>query len=327
MAYTFIAGWKMAKVERIDEELCRRLHKNSCNWSTHKIITQMMEEDGTPVRKGPFLKAEDEIINENIEMFKEEYPDIDPIHLLLLDDPKEKRRIARRTGFYTKLSLGLNRTCYEVHHRLKRVLYADRMVDGKFTAEEEQKITHLHEVYGNNWNIIESEMGRKSSSLRAKWRNMGGTKRGKWSDEEDKLLIASIEDWKSKMSIEDDESLHSSMPWEEIAKVIPSRNAKQCRSHWQNTLRQPYFVETTNKDKFCWTKENKAELVFNMSAQNVQYEEDVDFDAIRQTFENGGFVISSVHLRRMWQRIKTSIPGNLLMSFEEKLDKAVDQYL
>ena len=317
----------MAKVARIDEELCRRLHKNSCNWNTHKIITQMMEEDGTPVRKGHFSKGEDEIINENIEMFKEEYPDIDPIHLLLLDDRNEKKRIARRTGFYTKLSLGLNRTCYEVHHRLKRVLYDEYMVDGKYTAEELQKMTHLHEVYGNNWIIIASKMGRKSSSCRFKWFSMGDVKRGIWSDEEDKLLIASIENWKSEMSIEDDISLHSSMPWQRISKGVPSRNSLQCRQRWLNTLRQSYFVETANKDKLCWTKENKAELVFNMSAQNVQYEEDVDFEAIRRTFENGGFVISSVQLRRMWQRIKTSIPGNLLMSFEEKLDKAVDQYL
>ena len=313
-------------VDRIAGTLCTALHDcNSISWTVSNRLKTEMKENGTPVRSGPWLKGEDEIIRENIKSFQETYPDIAPVALLLAKNDSEKKELVSKTNIHARLAQGLNRTCHDVNHRIKYVLYPDHNMTGKYDDAEADMVTGLYQMYGNNWSLLGRKLGRTNSSVKCKWRNLQVTKKGRWDHEEERLLIAAIYDYQREHNLSDD-SLHNNIPWEEICKGFAGRTPKQCREHWLDVLRQKYFVENSIAERFHWTWAKRAELLVLISTQGVQHEDNIDFDVIRQSFENGGDMVSRQNIRKAWHKIKSSIPGYIIMSFEEILDQAVAKY-
>ena len=316
------SGKPFLKVERVSAERCSELHSsNMCDPVAAKEIRRKMKEEGRPIRSGNFLPGEDDIIVENLQNYHKDYPENNPLFMVHSRRSiiKGKRSIVESTLYYSRIAEGLNRTIYDVISRLKYVLFPGMHVTrkGKLSVDETHNLNEMYKKHGPRWKLISTKLGRNEKNLLAQWRHMQATKFGHWDCTEDNLLIESIKLHSDK--VEGD--LHNCLPWASIAKAVPGRNLVQCRNHWMFKLRHKVFQQEHHFDTLSWSNDQNMELITQICNQNVRFEEDVDFDAIRHYFEKDGFVVSNGQISKQWRQLKMKVNKYLIKSFEEILDE------
>jgi hypothetical protein len=122
---------------------------------------------------------------------------------------------------------------------------------GKWTAEEDAKLTKAVETFGKDWVAVAALVPERTNlQCRYRWLStfdptIGGTSachKGNWTPEEDAKLIAAVE------MLDKD--------WAAVAPLVPGRNSIQCRARWLNSL----DPATTASRKGKWTVEEDAKL-------------------------------------------------------------------
>jgi hypothetical protein len=124
---------------------------------------------------------------------------------------------------------------------------------GKWTAGEDAKLIGAVQQHGKDWVAVAAMVpGRTNVQCRAAWSfrfeptiEATPTNRGKWTEEEDEMLIDAVR----KCGKGD---------WDAVAALVPSRTSVQCRTIW--TIRVGPTVEGKPPNFFRWTPEEDAKL-------------------------------------------------------------------
>ncbi|KAJ7507517.1 hypothetical protein B0H11DRAFT_2218359 [Mycena galericulata] len=116
-----------------------------------------------------------------------------------------------------------------------------------WTPDADQKLLDAVKQYGTSWGLVARYVGPDVSGPQCSTRFLRtldtSLRRGTWSAEEDKRLIAAVAGYGKS--------------WAEVATVIPGRNSEQCRDRWSGNL-DP--AKASNKDD-AWTEEEDKTLI------------------------------------------------------------------
>ncbi|CAI5438446.1 unnamed protein product [Caenorhabditis angaria] len=131
------------------------------------------------------------------------------------------------------LQLGTNRPAFQCLEKYKSECSTNTR---EWTNEEDQKLitlTKLMTVNGNiQWEKVAQFMpGRSRIQVRVRFTHSldANIKHGRWTDQEDMLLISAV----SRIGAKD---------WAKVASAVPGRNDSQCRERWANVLNKPVNV-------------------------------------------------------------------------------------
>jgi hypothetical protein len=109
-----------------------------------------------------------------------------------------------------------------------------------WTAQQDQYLKDLVERYGEDWETVtalfnERYLPRSESLIQSRWQKQldPSLVKGLFSQDEDDKILAYVEQ-------------NGPTSWHDVAKLLPGRNAKQCRERWFNHL-------DPNIDKGPWT--------------------------------------------------------------------------
>jgi uncharacterized FlgJ-related protein len=116
--------------------------------------------------------------------------------------------------------------------------------NGKWTLEEDTKLTEVVKKYGKDWVAVAKVVpGRTRGQCRRRWVNtldiFNGTK-GKWTPAEDTKLTEVVKKY--------------GKDWVAVSKLVPGRTNEQCRHRWVGALNVP------NGKKGKWTPAEDAKL-------------------------------------------------------------------
>ena len=142
----------------------------------------------------------------------------------------------------------------------------------KWTQEEDDMLRTAISIHGTSkWSLVASMVkGRTAMQCSTRWQGALNTTihKGKWEPEEDRILIAAVEKWKtehppqspSQYDSDDDDEHGESVPWGIIATMLPRRRTGiQCQARWSEAL-----DPTVRKGK--WTPE-EDEMLFKGVAE------------------------------------------------------------
>jgi hypothetical protein len=129
---------------------------------------------------------------------------------------------------------------------------------GKWTAEEDAKLTNAVTELGNNdWMQVATLVpGRTNIQCRSRWVTFlvltidqtTTSNKGKWTEEESENLIEAVKK-------------HGSNSWIAAAELVPGRNSSQCRQRWVLSLDPTIDQTATHVDtKGKWSEEEDAIL-------------------------------------------------------------------
>ncbi|KAF8103701.1 hypothetical protein N665_0186s0069 [Sinapis alba] len=127
-------------------------------------------------------------------------------------------------------------------NRWKKTLHPTRTRVGKFSSEEEKRLTVAVTLFGaQNWHKIARFVpGRTSTQCREKWANCldPNVNHGKWAKEEDAKLREAMAE-------------HEIGNWSKIASHVPRRTDNQCRRRWMQLYphQVPLLQEATRLRK------------------------------------------------------------------------------
>ncbi|XP_060069307.1 cyclin-D-binding Myb-like transcription factor 1 [Ylistrum balloti] len=276
---------------------------------------------GIKIRTGKWVQQEDDMLMENFENIKNEYPlDMDNGFLLqilfinyLASSKEERDRVkmfCKHSDFYIRLAGRLRRSPESIVDRARKIL--PNWKTGPFSPEEEETLLSLHKLHGNRWSVIGYEMNRSRNSVMDHYQIIkdGKRKKGTWTEEETNLLLQIISE---EMETDDLLSLpHFNMPWAKIGKRMPNRNGKQCRSHWVYQLR-PLLVQGGKRVQ----QVDKVKFIAELCNLNVETEKDIDWEAMLERIPEAG---TPQQLQQQWQKMKLAIFNVERMTFDEIRD-------
>ncbi|ULU12304.1 hypothetical protein L3Y34_015551 [Caenorhabditis briggsae] len=131
------------------------------------------------------------------------------------------------------LNLGTNRTSYQCMEKYKTDVSQHSK---EWTQDEDTKLialTKLTSINGHiQWDKVAQFMpGRTRQQVRTRFSHSldSSVKHGRWSDQEDVLLISAI-------------SRYGAKDWAKVAQAVRNRNDSQCRERWMNVLNRSAHV-------------------------------------------------------------------------------------
>ncbi|SCZ88722.1 BZ3500_MvSof-1268-A1-R1_Chr2-1g04593 [Microbotryum saponariae] len=147
--------------------------------------------------------------------------------------------------------LGTHRTPSDCLRQLRRRPY--HSLPRPFDASEDAKLLQGMTLYGQDWQALSAYVGRPANALITRWTKtlQPDIKKGKFTPEEDELLLQAVERWGTKK-------------WKEVSSVVRFRTDAQCRERWFNHL----DPEVRQNKKKRWTQQ-EDELLRRLRAEGM----------------------------------------------------------
>jgi hypothetical protein len=156
-------------------------------------------------------------------------------------------------------------------HRYKTVLNPDTLkVKGRWTPEEDQKLTQLVQEYGTkNWRFIASHLkGRLPKQCRERWCNQldPNIRKDSLTPKEWAIVKAAHEKYGNR--------------WAEIAKLIPGRTANHIKNQWNTMLRRA-SMQQSRKRRREWEDDDDDDDDIEINSEECDNDDNgsnIDFD-------------------------------------------------
>ncbi|XP_040599793.1 cyclin-D-binding Myb-like transcription factor 1 [Mesocricetus auratus] len=266
-------------------------------WFTGKEVKENLTKQGHTWKQGTWSKEETAILMNNIERYMQEHGVENAAEIIF------KMSKGKRKDFYRSISLGLNRPLFSIYRRVVR-MYDDRNHVGKYSPEEIEKLKELWQEHGNDWIKIGAAMGRSPSSVKDRCRLMKHPfKAGKWTEEEEKVLVDAVHEL---TCTEMGEKVTQGVSWAAVAQRVGTRSEKQCRTKWLNYLnwKQAGGIE--------WSRKDEVTLIHRLAELDVADENEIPWDDLAEGWQS---VRSPQWLRSKWWTIKRQITNHKDVAF------------
>lgn len=282
-----------------DEEEIDVLHRF---WFTDKEKKQKFREEVGKWKTGRWTYKEVSLLKENVKTFMERNHVKDVAHLIYHGEKKD------RSNFYRFIAQGIKRPLFQVYRKAYREYDVGNYV-GKWSQEMEQELLKLHTIHGNHWAIIGQSLGISARSARDKHRNITNRQRtGLWRPQEEARLTAAMKQMQSESGSEEME-LHPSGTWEQVAKLVGSRNAHQCRQKWMHYM-APRILEGK------WTCKDDLHLLEELEKRDeAEDEDDIDWLELSSAWNNAR---TPYYLRKKWSSLRRGVPNYSIRPFQGK---------
>ena len=133
---------------------------------------------------------------------------------------------------------------------------------------------------------------------------------GAWSDREESRLISAIRQFNGDGPLVDDAPLPPDVTWSQVAELVGSRNAPQCRRKW---LFELSWRNRGGLRQWDWTDDLK--LLQLLSSQPATDEEEVEWAELSSGWDSAR---SPYHLRNKWACLRRSAPSYNKKTFQGK---------
>merc|ERR1712226_418484 len=141
--------------------------------------------------------------------------DVKDFEGLILIRTKEDRRFRKESQFVLKLCKGIQRTGFDVAHRILQQFSSDFLKTGRLSKKEHEELKRLHKLYGNNWKKIGLLMNRSRVNFTSIQHCASKSwKKGSWTSCEDKALLTSVKKFLDTKK---------SISWREVSKDVKTR--------------------------------------------------------------------------------------------------------
>ncbi|GFY65574.1 transcription termination factor 1 [Trichonephila inaurata madagascariensis] len=235
------------------------LHKHEKLSVVTAEMKESLRENGVLIKYGRFSEEEDTILQKNYQQFVEEFGIDDPCLLFGIGLTTRNSKVVRflkAKHFYIRLGKGLeNRTLLSIYKRA-RTLFNPLRSSKRFKKEEIAKLKHSYNFLGSKWTKIGNIVGRSDMNCQVSYRwHAKDANKGKWSSEEENNLIIAIK----TVAQTDDISSNNieSISWDAVERLVPTRNAFQCRLYWGEHLAWDPSVT----EKKPWNRSSYAKLI------------------------------------------------------------------
>ena len=131
---------------------------------------------------------------------------------------------------------------------------------------------------------------------------------GAWSEEEESKLISAIRQLSGDVPLSEDAPLPPDVTWSQVAELVESRNAPQCRSKW-------YFdLGWRNGGGLrAWDSRDDVRLIQLLSSQSATDEDEVEWAELSSDWDSAR---SPYHLRNKWACLRRSVPSYHKKTFQ-----------
>ena len=133
---------------------------------------------------------------------------------------------------------------------------------------------------------------------------------GAWSEEEESKLISAVRQLSGDAPLSEDAPLPPDVTWSQVAELVESRNAPQCRSKWFFDLGW-----RNGGGLRPWDCQDDIKLLQLLSSQLVADEDEVEWVELSSGWDSAR---SPYHLRNKWACLRRSVPSYQNKTFHGK---------
>ncbi|GFR31181.1 transcription termination factor 1 [Trichonephila clavata] len=261
------------------------LHENESLAKLTADMKESLREKGVMIKYGKFSEEEDAILLRNYQQFVKKFGVDDPCLLFGIGLKRKNPKVLgflKAKHFYVRLGKGLeNRPLLNIYKRARTVLNPFRSSE-RFEKEEIAKLKNSHNLLGNKWTDIGNILGRTDTKCKVSYRwHAKKVNKGKWSSEEENNLINAIKTVAETNDISSNNI--GSISWDAVDRLVPTRNAFQCRHYWGEHLAwDPNVTE-----KMPWDQSSYAKLIYLLKYKYcASTEREINWKELQKNFIN-----------------------------------------
>ncbi|XP_065178958.1 uncharacterized protein LOC135809526 [Sycon ciliatum] len=276
-------------------------------WFTRKPDKDQLQEKGVTWKHGAWSAAEVKMLQDNICKYLLDNNKATLQEVVMV--PKKEMR----KDFYRIIAKGIDRPLFSVYRRVRRM--CEELKNGKYSPAEVEKLKELHSKYKTDWVNIGKLMGRSASSVKDRFRLVKENgKNGKWTEEEENMLLHAVHDVTATPI---GETVDKAVIWSKVAEKVPSRSEKQCRIKWIN------FLSWKEQKGAEWTAQDELDLIGKIQALDVSDESGIDWTSLAKGWAS---VRSPQWLHSRWWSMKRIVPKPVLASHKETIEYMSKMY-
>ncbi|KAF7292326.1 Nucleolar protein [Mycena chlorophos] len=266
-------------------------------WLTTQQLNELAKTTGLVYKKGKFSAPEAKLASDAVDAYQKNNQLSDAAMDKLIYPEKQSKET-----FWFEISKAVPlRPVTAVYHHVRRARHPLKL-QGRWTAEEDDKLIQAVASHGKKWEKISAFIGRLATDCRDRYRNYlkhrGTQTSGPWSKEEEEKLVSII------LELHEGKDLDHGVPWTQVSERMGgTRGRQQCRMKWTDSLSVRH---KTGGAGARWTKGDTQMLIQRVAAQPIQHETEIDWTALPE----GTWNLWSNHILQLhWFTMKKGVKG------------------
>nr|GAT60000.1 nucleolar protein [Mycena chlorophos] len=276
-------------------------------WLTTQQLSELAKTTGLVYKKGKFSAPEAKLASDAVDAYQKNNQLSDAAMDKLIYPEKQSKET-----FWFEISKAVPlRPVTAVYHHVRRARHPLKL-QGRWTADEDDKLIQAVASHGKKWEKISGFIGRLATDCRDRYRNYlkhrGTQNSGPWSKEEEDKLVSII------LELHEGKDLDHGVPWTQVSERMGgTRGRQQCRMKWTDSLSVRHKTGGTGAR---WTKGDTQMLIQRVAAQPIQHETEIDWTALPE----GTWNLWSNHILQLhWFTLKKGVKGYEDMTLTELL--------